>query len=82
MPQDAPIVQTAWSVAAALGLSLILSEGSSDANIPLSLKIPAITIGAGGTGVDVHAVTESFDTTDAWKGTQNALLLTIALAQR
>jgi tripeptide aminopeptidase len=82
MPQDAPIVQTAWSVAAALGLSLTLSEGSSDANIPLSLKIPAITIGAGGMGVDVHAVTESFDTTDAWKGTQNALLLTIALAQR
>ncbi len=82
MPQDSPIVQTAWSVAAALGLSLILSEGSSDSNIPLSLKIPAITIGAGGTGVDVHAVTESFDTTDAWKGTQNALLLTVALAQR
>ena len=82
VPQDAPIVQTAWAVASALGESLTLSEGSSDANIPISLKIPAITIGSGGRGVDVHAVTESFDVTDAWKGTQNAFLLTIALAQR
>ena len=80
-PQDAPIVQTAWSVANALGFSLTLSEGSSDANIPISLRLPAITIGAGGRSLDVHAVTESFDVTDAWKGTQNALLLTIALAQ-
>jgi hypothetical protein len=30
----------------------------------------------------VHAATEAFDTTDAWKGTENALLLTLALAQR
>ena len=81
-PEDAPIVQTAWSVANALGFSLTLSEGSSDANIPISLRLPAITIGAGGRSLDVHAVTESFDVTDAWKGTQNAFLLTIALAQR
>ena len=47
----------------------------------MSLKIPAITIGAGGQGRDAHAPTESFDTTDSWKGTQNAVLLAVALSQ-
>jgi hypothetical protein len=47
----------------------------------MSLHIPAITIGGGGRGVDAHALTEAFDTTDSWKGTENAVLLTIALAQ-
>ena len=65
-----------------LGFSANLGEGSTDANIPMSLKIPAITIGGGGRGRDAHALTESFDTTDSWKGTQHALLLTIALAQK
>ena len=40
-----------------------------------------MTIGGGGRGDDAHALTESFDVTDSWKGTQNAVLLTIALAQ-
>ncbi len=43
---------------------------------------PSITIGGGGRGTDAHALSESFDTTDSWMGTQNALLLTIALAQK
>ena len=78
-----PIVRTALKAGRALGLTgLRLGEGSTDANIPISLGIPAITIGGGGTGVDAHAPTESFDATDAWQGTQHALLVTIALAQK
>jgi acetylornithine deacetylase/succinyl-diaminopimelate desuccinylase-like protein len=79
---DAPIVQIALAAATALGVSAPLGEGSTDANIPISLRIPAITIGAGGTGSDAHALTESFDTTNAVKGVEHALLVTIALAQR
>ena len=45
----------------------------------MSLGIPAITIDGGGRGTDAHALVESFDTTDSWKGTQRALLLAIAL---
>ena len=59
----------------------LLGEGSTDANIPMSLNIPAITVGTGGHGTDAHALSEAFDTTEAWKGTQNAVLLTIALAR-
>ena len=78
---EAPIVLTALAVARALNLSAEFSESSSDANLPMSLKIPAIAIGAGGHSTNSHAPDEAFDTTDSWKGTQNAVLLTIALAR-
>ena len=79
--EDAPIVKTGLDTATALGLATDLGEGSTDSNTPMSLHVPAITIGGGGVGRDSHALTESFDTTDAWKGAQYALLLTIALVQ-
>jgi tripeptide aminopeptidase len=78
---NSPIVQTAVSVQKALGFPVSFAEGSTDANLPLSLGIPALTIDTGGSGMGVHTEQELFDTTDAWKGTQRALLLAIALAQ-
>jgi di/tripeptidase len=80
-PATAPIVQTARAVASALGFAAPLAEGSTDANLPMSLNIPAITIGAGGRTTDTHAPTEAFDTTDAWKGNQYGVLLAVALAR-
>ena len=81
-PESSPIVRSALAAATVLGFTANLGEGSTDSNIPMSLKVPSITIGGGGRGRDAHALTESFDTTDAWMGTQHALLLTVALAQR
>jgi len=81
-PESSPIVRNGLAAATVLGFTANLGEGSTDSNIPMSLKVPSITIGGGGRGRDAHALTESFDTTDAWMGTQHALLLTIALAQR
>lgn len=80
-PATAAIVQAATSVTRALGFAVTLDEGSTDANYPQSLGIPAITIDGGGRGTGAHALDEAFDTTDSWKGTQRALLLAIALAQ-
>jgi tripeptide aminopeptidase len=80
-PAASPIVQTALTVGRTLGLAPGLGEGSTDANLPISSKVPAITIGGGGTASGGHALTEAFDTTDAWKGTQNAVLLAIVLTQ-
>ena len=80
-PSTSAIVETAQAVARELGLEAPLGEGSTDSNVPMSRKIPAITIGGGGASADSHAPQESFDTTDSWKGTQNAVLLSIALAQ-
>ena len=80
-PSGSPLVQTALAVGRTLGLAPALTEGSTDSNLPISLKIPSITIGGGGSGANSHALSESFDTTDSWKGTQNAVLLAIALTQ-
>jgi tripeptide aminopeptidase len=81
-PADSAIVRTAEAVHRVLGLPIMLNESSTDSNIPMSLGIPALTIGGGGRGTNAHALTESFDTSDSWLGTQRVLLLTIALAQR
>lgn len=75
------IVQAAASVTRALGVDVTMDEGSTDANYPQSLGIPAITIDGGGRGRGAHALDESFDSTDSWKGTQRAVLLAIALTQ-
>ncbi len=78
---DSLIVRTADAVNQALGLPVVLTESSTDANIPMSLRIPAITIGSGGRGIDAHSLAEAFDVTDSVRGTERALLLTIALAR-
>ena len=36
----------------------------------------------GGRGIGAHSLNEAFDTTDSWMGTERAVLLTIALAQK
>lgn len=77
----APIVRTAQAVARTLGFAAGPSESSSDANLPMSLGIPAIAIGAGGRSYESHTTQEWFDGTNAWQGTQNALLLAVALSR-
>jgi tripeptide aminopeptidase len=81
-PENSPIVRSGLAVATVLGFNASLGEGSTDSNTPMALKVPAITIGGGGRGREAHALTESFDTTDAWQGTQYAILLAVALAQK
>jgi acetylornithine deacetylase/succinyl-diaminopimelate desuccinylase-like protein len=80
-PRDSPMVQTAIAVSRALEIEEALHEGSTDSNVPMNLKIPAITIGGGGTGAGAHSLNETFDAAGSWRGTQRALLLAIALAR-
>ena len=80
-PADSAIVQRARRVARTLGLTMPENESSTDSNVPMQLGIPAVTIGAGGIGSGQHTVGETFETTDAWRGTQYAMLLALALAQ-
>ena len=80
-PEDSPIVRAAIAVTKALALPVSLDEGSTDSNIPMSMGIPAITIDGGGSSSGTHALTESFDSTDSWKGTQRALLVALALTR-
>lgn len=82
IPDDEPIVRAAADVTRALGLPVSFDEGSTDSNVPINLRVPAITIDGGGKGTGAHSLGETFDTTDSWKGTQRALLVAIALAGR
>jgi acetylornithine deacetylase/succinyl-diaminopimelate desuccinylase-like protein len=75
----APIVAAAASVTEALGLAVSFDEASTDANLPMSINIPAIRIEGGGKGSGSHSLDESFDATDSWQGTARAALLAIAL---
>jgi acetylornithine deacetylase/succinyl-diaminopimelate desuccinylase-like protein len=81
VPASSDIVERTVSVTRALGLPIELTEGSTDANIPMSLSIPAVTIDAGGSGSGAHTLDETFDTTDSWRGTQRTLLTAIALSE-
>ncbi len=81
-PPDSPIVLAAASATRALNLPVSLDEASTDSNVAMSRGIPAITIDGGGRGTGSHALNETFDQTDSWKGSQRALLLCLALAQQ
>ncbi len=80
-PPDSPIVRTMEGAIRALGLEPRLATGSTDANYPMSLGVPAITIGGGGEGFGAHALNETFDSTDSHLGPQAALLLVVALTR-
>ena len=54
LPDSAPLLQYIRSVDSHLGIRSHLDCSSTDANIPLSLGLPAIAIGAGGMGGGAH----------------------------
>ncbi len=78
---DSAIVQAAWASAQALGQKPSLGSGSStDSNLPISLGIPAVTLGGGGKDDNNHSPSEWFDPTDAYLGPQRVFLTILGLA--
>jgi tripeptide aminopeptidase len=55
---DSAIVKLATAAARRFGLFPTLSVGSTDANLPISLGVPAITIDSGGSGGRAHSLDE------------------------
>lgn len=80
--ESAPIIQAAKASVEALQLGkFATTESSTDSNVPMHLGIPAMTMGGGGNGTGAHALDESFDSKDSYKGVQNLLLTTLILLQ-
>lgn len=78
---SAPIVQTALAAGKTLGFTSTTSASSTDANLPISLGIPAIRIGGGGNAEGAHSLGEWYDDgTNGYLGPQWAALLVAALA--
>jgi tripeptide aminopeptidase len=80
LPEDARILALLRAVDRHLGLRTELHTASTDANIPLSLGVEAISIGAGGEGGGVHTTAEWFDAKGRDLGLRRILLLLLALA--
>ncbi len=75
-----PLIQRAMAATRYFGVEPTLSMGSTDANIPISLGIPATTIGRGGIGEGGHSLHEWWSNKDGHLGIQKALLIVVASA--
>jgi tripeptide aminopeptidase len=74
---DAPILRTVRAVDSFLGIRSHIDCASTDANIPLSMNLPAISIGAGGQGGGAHTPAEWFHPDGREVGLRR-ILLTLA----
>jgi len=80
--EDAEIVQMTAAAVRGAGYSPILGASSTDSNVPISLGIPAVTIGSGGQGGRAHALDEWIDVAkpESVKGMSVGLAALLAMA--
>jgi tripeptide aminopeptidase len=78
LPGDSPLLEALRAVDRHLRLRTDLRLGSTDANIPLSLGLPALSMGAGGEGGGAHTQGEWYSAKDRETGLRRVLLLTLA----
>lgn len=76
----APLTQKALAAMFSMGLEPQAAISSTDANLPLSLGIPAITLSRGGISGDAHSPTEWWQNEAAYIGVQVGLLTLLAEA--
>ena len=81
LPADAPLLEALRAVDRHLGLHTDLRLGSTDANIPLSLGVQSLSMGAGGLGGGAHTIAEWYSAQDRELGLRRVLLLTLAMTQ-
>jgi acetylornithine deacetylase/succinyl-diaminopimelate desuccinylase-like protein len=76
----APLVQRAMAATRHFGEEPYLARSSTNSNLPISLGIPAITIGRGGTGGENHSPGEWWLNQEGYRSIQRALLVLVAEA--
>lgn len=81
-PAESLIVQLALEATRAVGHTPVLERSSTDSNIAISLGIPAITLGAGGSSGNSHTLEEWYDPRGRDTGLRRALLVLLGLAGR
>lgn len=75
---DAPLLEALRAVDRHLGIHTDERAASTDANLPLSLGIPALTMGAGGRGGGVHTRNEWYDSRGRELALKRILLLLLS----
>ncbi|WP_026976172.1 M20/M25/M40 family metallo-hydrolase [Alicyclobacillus contaminans] len=77
---DSPAVQNAMAAIRSLGFMPSLDEPSStDANVPIHLGVPAVTLGGGGRCGGIHTLQEFYHPEDGHHGVQVVLLTALAM---
>lgn len=79
LPDSSPLLDALRAVDRHLGISGELRLGSTDANLPLSLGVPALSMGAGGEGGGAHTLAEWYSAKNREIGLKRVLLLTLAM---
>jgi acetylornithine deacetylase/succinyl-diaminopimelate desuccinylase-like protein len=79
-PADSPIVQAAAAAIRAFGETPSYGISSTDANVPMSMGIPAVTIGRGGPGGRSHSPDEWADVAPAANVKNVQVVLAILLS--
>ena len=80
LADNAQLLETLRDVDRFLGNRSRLERSSTDANIPLSMGIPAISLGGGGKGGGSHTLKEWYDSSGRELGLKRLYLATLALA--
>jgi acetylornithine deacetylase/succinyl-diaminopimelate desuccinylase-like protein len=80
LPDNSPLLEIIRDVDSYLGNTSHLEHSSTDANVPLSLNIPAISLGGGGRGGGSHTLGEWYTPTGRELGLRRIFLASIALA--
>jgi tripeptide aminopeptidase len=78
---DSQIVELAQEATRVLGFTPRLDQASTDSNVPISLGLPAITLGGGGTSGNSHTLEEWYDPTDREAGLKRALLVILGIVR-
>jgi tripeptide aminopeptidase len=81
LPADSPLLDALRAVDRHLRLRTDQRLGSTDANIPLSLGVPALSMGAGGDGGGAHTQAEWYSARDRETGLRRVLLLTLTMLE-
>ena len=77
---DSPLVEAALAATRASGVEPQVTAASTDSNLPMSLGIPAITLGAGGSAGEVHTTDEWYHNERGSVGIQRALQTALLVA--
>jgi tripeptide aminopeptidase len=80
LPENSPLLAALLAADTRLGNRSRRERSSTDANIPLSVGIPAISLGAGGRSGGAHTIEEWFDPTNRELGLQRVALTLLAVA--
>ena len=76
---DSPLVELAIEATRTQGIEPKLDQSSTDSNLPISLGIPAITLGSGGNAAGSHTLDEWYEPEGRALGLKRGLLVILGM---